>query len=106
MNDRAAGYLAIGSIGDLCLDARAEITGVLVDAERNPDMRLAGLVESNRTLSGLVIALPVTAPLAIDVVIPSQRGKIRLLVDDPPHVAVRHRLSKVIARLDVDHGLA
>ena len=45
VNDRAAGDFAVGGIGDLRLDARAEVAGVVVDAKRNPDLCLAVLIE-------------------------------------------------------------
>ena len=69
-------------------------------------LRLAVGVEPHVPCCGLVVAVPIAALAALEVVVPSQRRVIRLLVHDPAQLAVGDRLAEVVARLHRDHGLA
>jgi hypothetical protein len=72
---------------------------VVIDGERNPELRLTGFIQSKRAFGGLVVAVKVITAIAFDVVVPSQRREIGLLVDDPTKIPVRDRLAELVARL-------
>ena len=73
MDNSAAGDFAIGSVGDLGLDAGAEIAAVVVCRQRDADRCLAVRIKPQRSLGGLVVAVPVTTLAAFHIVVPSER---------------------------------
>ena len=106
MHDRVARHLAVGRVGDLGLDACAEVAPVLVHSKRHTDLGLALRIQSQCALRGLVVPIPVAALTTLEPIVPPQGGVVRLLVYDPVQLTVGDRLAEVIARLNRDHGVA
>ena len=106
VHDRVARDLAIGRVGDLRLDARAEVAAVLVHRQGNAHLRLALGIQPHRALRGLVVTVPVAALAALEPVVPPQGRVVGLLVHDPAHLAVGDGLPEVVACLDRHHRFA